>query len=183
MRAWRGKRSPSARTGRGHIAPAASIASTTAGPRPPAAPVITTCRSASSMARMIAPEASAWATSGRALLAAVQRRQVDAQNLRRLRLAAVDRLQDRRDVALDQLVQLQGVLREARDRISARRRPQRLLDVSDPRQRRRRGDDQALDQVLELADVAGPFEGSEEVERIRLDAHQNRLGCALAAAG
>src|SRR3954470_14397162 len=166
MRAWRGKRSPSARTGRGHIAPAASIASTTAGPRPPAAPVITTCRSASSMAGMIAPEASAWATSGRALLAAVQRGQVDAQDLRRLRLAAVDRLQDRRDVTLDQLVELQRALREARDRIRARRRAQPLLDVSDPRERSRRGDDQTLDQVLELTNVAGPFEPGEEVERV-----------------
>src|SRR5438045_9267293 len=101
MRAWRGRRSPSLRTGRWQIAPAASIASTTAGPSPPAAPVITTCRSTRSMARMIAPASADGPPTislRRALLAAIEGRRVDAEDLRPPGLAAAHPLQYAVDV-------------------------------------------------------------------------------------
>src|SRR6185312_15064436 len=114
--------------------------------------------------------------SAAGFVAPVEGRRVDPQDLGGARAAAVHRLQDALDVAALDLVKGEALADQADHGVGVRRGAERRLHVGQRGQRRRGGHRQPLDDVLELADVAGPGAGGQEVERLGLEPDQDRAG-------
>ena len=116
-----------------------------------------------------------------ALVAPVNRRGIDAENLGRFDLVAGDHLEDAGEVPIFELVQRHRVLQQPRNRVRGPGRAERALDVFEARERLRGRHDQAFDQVLQLANVAGPVAAGQELERVGLEPSQHGTGRLLKA--